>query len=69
MKNSQIILALLVSALVAVGTVSGFIQEHVHFVGVANEIAVFVLSGGFAIICAGILIGEAFKNVRNFFKK
>lgn len=69
MKNSQIILAFIASSLIAIGTVSGYIQEHVHFTGVANEIGVFVLSGSFAIICAGILIGEAFKNVRNFFKK
>ena len=69
MKNSQIILAFITSSLIAVGTASGFIQEHVYFAGVANEMAVFGLSGGFAIICAGILIGEAFKNVRNFFKK
>jgi len=69
MKNSQIILAFVTSSLIAVGTASGFIQEHVHFAGVANEMAVFALSGGFAIICAGILISDAFKNVRNFFKK
>jgi hypothetical protein len=69
MKNSQIILAFVASSLIAVGIVQGSIQEHVHFAGVANEIAVFVLSGVFAMICAGILIGEAFKNVRNFFKK
>jgi hypothetical protein len=69
MKNSQIILAFIASALVAVGTVSGVIQEHVHFAGVANEIAVFVLSGGMAIICAGILIAEGAQNVRNLFKK
>lgn len=69
MKNSQIILAFLVSAAIAVGTISGFIQQYVHFAGVANEIAFFAISGTFAIISGGILIGEAFKNVRNFFKK
>lgn len=69
MKNSQIFLAFIASSLVTVGIMQGTIQEHVHFAGVANEIGVFVISGGFAIICAGILIAEAFKNVRNFFKK
>lgn len=69
MKNSQIILAFLVSAAIAVGTVTGFIQQHVHFAGVANEMALFAISGGFAILSGGVLIGEAFKNVRNFFKK
>jgi hypothetical protein len=69
MKNLPIILALLLNAAVAVGTISGFIQQYVHFAGVDNEIAVFVLSGSFAVLCSAILIGEAFKNVRNFFKK
>lgn len=69
MKNSQIILAFIASSLIAVGIATGFIQEHVHFAGVANEMAVFGLSGGFAILSAGILISDAFKNVRNFFKK
>lgn len=69
MKNSQIILVFIASVVVAVGVVTGFIQEYVHFAGVSNEIAVFVLSGGMAIMSAGILIGEASKNVRNFFKK
>ena len=69
MKNSQIILAFITSSLIAVGTASGFIQEHIHFAGVANEIAVFVLAACFATICAGIMISEAFTNVRNFFKK
>jgi hypothetical protein len=69
MKNSQIILAFITSSLIAVGTASGFIQEHVHFAGVANEMAVFALTGGFALLCAGILISDAFTIVRNFFKK
>lgn len=69
MKNSQIILAFIASSLITVGIATGFIQEHVHFAGVANEMAVFGLSGGFAILSAGILISDAFKNVRNFFKK
>lgn len=69
MKNLQIILAFITSSLVAAGTASGFIQEHVYFAGVANEMAVFALAGGFALLCAGILISDAFTNVRNFFKK
>jgi len=69
MKNSQIILAFVTSSLIAIGTASGFIQEHVHFAGVANEMAVFGLSGGFAMITGCLLISDAFKNVRNFFKK
>jgi hypothetical protein len=55
--------------LIAVGTASGYIQEHVRFAGVANEMAVFALAGGFAVVSGGTLIGEAIKNVRNFFKK
>jgi hypothetical protein len=69
MKNSQIILAFVTSSLIAVGTASGFIQQHVHFAGVANEMAVFALSGGFAMITGCLLISDAFKNVRNFCKK
>lgn len=69
MKNLQLILSFVTSSLIAIGVANGFIQEHVHFAGVANEMAVFALSGGFALICAGILLSDAFKNVRNFFKK
>ena len=69
MKNSQIILAFIISSLIAVGTASGYIQEHVYFACVDNEMAVFALAGGFAVVSGGTLIGEAIKNVRNFFKK
>lgn len=69
MKNSQILLAFIASASIAAATITGIIQDYIHFEGVANEIAVFVLSSSFAVICAGMLVNEAVKNVRNFFKK
>lgn len=69
MKNSQIILTFIASSLVSVGTITGTVQELVHFRDVASEIAVFIISGGMSVLCAGILIAEGTQNVHNFFKK